>query len=94
MLTANIPHDVFPRGHVSLNGVVGDDVDYGGEEIGFSVLAAEVLEKRGEPLVSESGRQGGGDGTGERSKKERRKRESRKRLLKNRRHGERGLRDL
>jgi hypothetical protein len=41
--TGYIPHDMPPCGHVALAGVAGGDVDDVVEEVGFAMLAAEIL---------------------------------------------------
>ena len=41
-----VAHDVAAGGHVALAGFALLDVDYGVEEVGFAVLAAEVLRAR------------------------------------------------
>ena len=41
--TMDIAHDVAARRHVTLAGLAFGDVDDGVEEVGFAVLAAEVL---------------------------------------------------
>ena len=38
-----VAHHVPARRHAALHGVFGQDVDDGGEKVGFAVLAAEVL---------------------------------------------------
>ena len=45
LLTRNISHDMTSSGHVSLGGLTLNHVDNGIEEVGFTVLAAEVLPK-------------------------------------------------
>jgi len=45
LLTRNISHDMASGGHVSLGGLTLNHVDNGIEEVGFTVLAAEVLRK-------------------------------------------------
>ena len=39
----NIPHYMSPRGHVALNGFSLRDIYDGVEQVGFAMLAAEVL---------------------------------------------------
>ena len=58
LFAANVAHNVFPRGHVSFDGFVAEDVDDGGEEVGFAVLAAEILVVEG-ILDEGEGRAGG-----------------------------------
>lgn len=41
--TGDIAHDVPSGGHVTLDGIGLGDVDDGIEEVGFAVLAAEIL---------------------------------------------------
>ena len=50
---ADIPNDMAPRCHVALIGFAVDDVDDFAEEVGFAVLAAEVL------VVGQRGQQDG-----------------------------------
>lgn len=45
LLAADIPYDVFARRHVALVGGAFVYIDDFGEEVGFAVLAAEVLVK-------------------------------------------------
>lgn len=45
LTAADIPHHVAAGRHVALYGIGLRDVDDGGEEVGFPVLAAEVLEE-------------------------------------------------
>lgn len=46
LTAADIPHHVAAGRHVALYGIGLRDVDDGGEEVGFTVLAAEVLGER------------------------------------------------
>lgn len=41
--TRDIPHHVPPRRHIAFDGLGLRDVDDGVEEVGFAVLAAEIL---------------------------------------------------
>lgn len=43
--TGDVAHGVFASGHIAITRVGGLDVDDAVEEIGFAVLAAEVLRK-------------------------------------------------
>jgi hypothetical protein len=42
LLAHDVPHDVSARRHIPFHGITLSDVDHGGEEEGFAVLAAEV----------------------------------------------------
>lgn len=46
LLAYDVPHDVSSRGHASLVGLARLDIDYIVEEVGFPVLASEVLLKK------------------------------------------------
>lgn len=44
LLTCDITHDMAAGGHVTLAGFALLDVDHGVEEVGFAMLAAEILQ--------------------------------------------------
>jgi len=43
-----IAHDVAAGGHVAFGGLAGRDVHHGSEEVGFAMLATEVLKGKRE----------------------------------------------
>ncbi|QSZ35208.1 hypothetical protein DSL72_008075 [Monilinia vaccinii-corymbosi] len=68
-LTHDIAHDVSTRSHVAFGGIAGHDIDDEAEEVGFAVLAAEVLGGGGGGLVAtgwgeEEEEEGQGEGEG------------------------------
>jgi hypothetical protein len=50
----NIPHDMSTGRHIAFGGLAGIDIDDIVKEVGFAVLAAEILETRGRLLAGRS----------------------------------------